>query len=136
MIASRILRAASSASTIASASAGASSLARSKVSTHLTGLAVHPNPLPALVETYQSTLSLLETLPAQSVYRQACAALTQNRLDLVKRLDTPANKDKTSEVEETISEVERAIDAGQIEEVLIQAQDELKLAAKMLEWKS
>lgn len=136
MIASRILRAASSASTIASASSGATALARSKASTHLTGLAVHPNPLPALVEAYQSTLSLLETLPATSVYRQATTALTQNRLDVVKRIHNPAASQDSAGAEETIEQVEQAIDAGQIEEVLIQAKDEMKLAAKMLEWKS
>lgn len=140
MLASRLLRTASSTSTIASASAGASSLMRAKATTEMTGLPVHPAPLQALEETYTKTLSLLDSLPSESVYRQATLALTQSRLDAVKRVQQEHQAAMTSgdkdQVESIISELERMIDAGQIEEVLIQAKDEIKLSAKMLEWKS
>lgn len=140
MLASRILRAASSSSTIASAAAGASSLARAKATTEMTGLAVHPTPINALQETYTKTLSLLEALPSESVYRQATQALTQSRLEAVKKVQSQHqsafNSGDKEQVEQVIVELESTIDAGQIEEVILQAQDEIKLAAKMLEWKS
>jgi NADH dehydrogenase (ubiquinone) 1 alpha subcomplex subunit 5 len=140
MFAARILRAASSTSTITSAAAGASSLLRAKTTTELTGLAVHPAPLQALTETYGKTLSFLQTLPSESVYRQATQALTENRLEAVKKVQNfhqdAVNSGDREKVESIIGELELEIDAGQIEEVVIQANDELKLAAKMLEWKS
>lgn len=140
MLATRLLRVASSTSTIASAATGASSLMRAKATTEVTGLPVHPAPLQALEETYKKTLSLLDSLPSESVYREATLALTQSRLDTVKKVQqehqTAINSGDKEQVESIISELERTIDAGQIEEVLIQANDEIKLSAKMLEWKS
>lgn len=140
MLATRFLRAASSTSTIASAAAGASSLARAKATTEITGLAVHPSPIKALEENYTKTLSMLEALPAESVYRQATQALTENRLEAVKRVQKDhqeaVNSGDKERLESVIGELERTIDAGQIEEVVIQAEDEIKLSAKMLEWKS
>lgn len=139
MLATRLLRAASSTSTIASASAGASSLLRAKATTELTGIAVHPAPLQALNETYTKTLSLLDTLPSESVYRQATLALTEHRLQALKAVEEShqqaVNSGDKDRVESVIEELERTIDAGQIEEVIMQADDELKLSTKMLEWK-
>lgn len=95
-----------------------------KKSTGITGLAVHPNPLPELVQTYQSTLSVLSAAPPTSVYRQSVEALTQHKLNIVKG----ANGDITA--------AEKRLDEGQIEESLDIAKDELKLAETMLEWKA
>ena len=95
-----------------------------KKSTGITGLAVHPNPLPELVQTYQSTLSVLSAAPPTSVYRQSVEALTQHKLNIVKG----ANGD--------IAAAEKKLDEGQIEESLDIAKDELKLAETMLEWKA
>jgi len=95
-----------------------------KQSTGITGLAVHPDPLPALIKTYESTLTSLEALPASSVYRQGVEALTLNKLKLVKA----ANGD--------VAKAEAALDEGQIEEAIDIASDELKLTSKMLEWKA
>ncbi|UZJ52706.1 hypothetical protein CBS101457_002026 [Exobasidium rhododendri] len=140
MLATRVLRAASSASTITSAAAGASSLLRAKATTELTGLAVHPAPVQALSETYNKTLSFLQSLPSESVYRQATQALTESRLAALKKVESfqqdAMNSGDKEKVESVIQQLELEIDAGQIEEVVIQANDELKLAAKMLEWKS
>jgi NADH dehydrogenase (ubiquinone) 1 alpha subcomplex subunit 5 len=61
-----------------------------KSSTGITGLAVHPNPLPELLETYEATLSLLSSLPASSVYRQSVEALTQHKLKLMR--DAPGRR--------------------------------------------
>ncbi|KAF9241333.1 Ndufa5, NADH-ubiquinone oxidoreductase subunit [Melanogaster broomeanus] len=95
-----------------------------KKTTGITGLAVHPNPLPALAETYQSTLSVLSSIPATSVYRQGVEALTKHKLNIVQS----ANGD--------IATVEKQLDEGQVEESLDIANDELKVAQNMLEWKA
>ncbi|KAF8501922.1 Ndufa5, NADH-ubiquinone oxidoreductase subunit [Gautieria morchelliformis] len=95
-----------------------------KASTGLTGLAVHPNPLPALRQTLESTLETLSTIPVHSVYRQATTTITQRKLGILDRADG------------NLSAVEKEIDQGQIEEVLKAAEDELSLARKMIEWKA
>lgn len=89
--------------------------------------AVHPNPIPALAETYRSTLSLVQkSLPAASSYRQSVEALTQHRLSIVEAAE-PTN---------AVDKVEKEIGQGQIEEIIIAARNELNLVAKMSEWKS
>ncbi|KAI9572932.1 NADH2 dehydrogenase [Boletus coccyginus] len=95
-----------------------------KKTTGITGLAVHPNPLPELRETYQTTLSVLSSIPSTSVYRQGVEALTKHKLNIVQG----ANGDITA--------VEKQLDEGQIEESLEIAQDELKLIQNMSEWKA
>lgn len=95
-----------------------------KRTTGITGLSVHPNPLPELTKTYESTLATLSSIPQTSVYRQGVEALTHRKLKIVQN----ANGD--------ISAAERELDEGQIEEALDIASDELKLAAKMVEWKA
>ena len=95
-----------------------------KSTTGLTGLKVHPNPLPTLIETYRSTLTQLSSIPQTSVYRQSVEALTQRKLNIVQS----ANGD--------VAVVEREIDEGQIEQVIEAAKDELSLVGKMIEWKA
>ncbi|KAH8120356.1 NADH2 dehydrogenase [Phellopilus nigrolimitatus] len=95
-----------------------------KSSTGITGLKVHPNPLPALLETYQATLSRLSEIPHTSVYRQGVEALTQRKLEIVQN----ANGDVTT--------AEKELDDGQIEEAIGIASDELSLVGKMIEWKA
>ncbi|PVG03081.1 putative NADH-ubiquinone oxidoreductase [Serendipita vermifera] len=94
-----------------------------KQTTGIVGLAVHPDPLPALKNTYTATLSALQSLPASSSYRQATEAITKSRLKIV---ESSGND---------IQKVEQSIDGGQIEEVLDAAQDELNLVAKMKDLK-
>lgn len=95
-----------------------------KSTTGITGLKVHGNPLPALAQTYETTLSALSAFPATSVYRQGVEALTQRKLNIVKS----ANGD--------IEAAEKELDEGHIEESLDIAQDELSLVQKMAEWKA
>lgn len=95
-----------------------------KRSTGRTGLKVIADPLPELVKTYQTTLSVLERMPETSVYRQGAEALTRQRLQVVEN----ANGD--------IEAAAVKLAEGQIEEALDVASDELSLASKMLEWKS
>ncbi|KAF9512609.1 hypothetical protein BS47DRAFT_1345210 [Hydnum rufescens UP504] len=55
-----------------------------KLTTGITGLPVHENPIPALTQTYRSTLALLQKdVPESSVYRQSVEALTQHRLSIL-----------------------------------------------------
>ncbi|KAH6917345.1 NADH2 dehydrogenase [Coprinopsis sp. MPI-PUGE-AT-0042] len=95
-----------------------------KRSTGITGLNVHPNPLPKLVETYKSTLSVLSSIPSTSVYRQGAEAVTKHRLSIVEKANG------------SISAVESELHDGQIEQTLDIATDELNLAKSMLEWKA
>lgn len=95
-----------------------------KLSTGIHGLAVHPNPLPELTKTYESTLSALSAIPEKSVYRQGTEAVIIRKLKIVQ------------EVNGDISEAEKQLDEGQIEEALLIAKDELSLVGKMAEWKA
>ena len=95
-----------------------------KKTTGITGIPVHPNPLPALALTYEATLAAAASIPTTSVYRQSVEALTQNKLKVLEG----ANGD--------IELVEKQLDEGQIEEALAVAEDELKLVSKMIEWKA
>lgn len=95
-----------------------------KRTTGVTGIPVHPNPLPELSQTYEATLSLASTIPATSVYRRSVEALTQNKLKIVQ------------DAKGDITAVEKQLDEGQIEEALHVAKDELKLVSNMIEWKA
>jgi NADH dehydrogenase (ubiquinone) 1 alpha subcomplex subunit 5 len=94
-----------------------------KSSTGITGLAVHPDPLPALASTYKSTLSLLQSLPETSVYRQATEAITKHRLSLVES------------AEGDIVAAEKSL-GGMVETSLEEAKAEEGVAGKMIEWKA
>ncbi|KAJ1930174.1 hypothetical protein IWQ60_000499 [Tieghemiomyces parasiticus] len=92
--------------------------------TGLRGIEVHPNPRPVLLDLYRKTLSDLAThIPEHAVYRQATTAITQHRLNVVEQT-------------EDVAKIEEALNAGQIEEIIIAAEDELKLIPKMAEWKA
>lgn len=95
-----------------------------KRTTGIHGLAVHPDPLPALITTYESTLSTLSSIPQTSVYRQSVEALVRNKLNIVKNANG------------NIAVAEQRLNEGQIEEALDTAADELSLVAKMIEWKA
>ena len=95
-----------------------------KRSTGITGLKVHPDPLPELKKTYEATLQTLSAMPLSSVYRQGTESLTTHKLRILER----SNGD--------VQAAEKELDEGQIEESLDIAQDELSLANKMLQWKA
>ncbi|GAA5858786.1 hypothetical protein JCM8547_004987 [Rhodosporidiobolus lusitaniae] len=102
---------------------------RTKLSTGITGIPVHPDPLAALLHTYNSTLALVQQIPSSAVYRQSVEAITRERLDAVNSLGGEGN-------EEQIEAVENKIGGGIVEQLIIQANDELKLAGKVIEWKA
>ncbi|GAA5995174.1 hypothetical protein JCM5350_001859 [Sporobolomyces pararoseus] len=121
----RLLAAAPSANQAATPSASL----RTKVSTGIAGYSVHPEPLRALTETYQGTLTLLQQIPASAVYRQSAESITKERLEVIKSIGGQGT-------EQEIEAIEAKIGAGLIEEVIEQAEGELQLAGKMIEWKA
>ena len=62
-------------------------------------------------------------MPTDYAYRKHTESIISERAAMVKN-------------ESNISELEKKINGGQIEEVLIQAENELNLSRKILEWKS
>lgn len=91
--------------------------------TGLTGLYQHPNPRPALIALYNHTLSVLDKkFPKESVYKQSVEAMTKNRLKIVQD-------------EEITENIENKIGGGLIEEIVIQAHEELNLAHELAELK-
>jgi ETC complex I subunit conserved region len=86
----------------------------------------HENPIPALTQTYRSTLALLQKdVPESSVYRQSVEALTQHRLSILENAK-----------EDDVLKVEKEIGQGQIEELIGAAEREFYLVEKMIEWKA
>ncbi|CUM45474.1 uncharacterized protein AC631_02052 [Debaryomyces fabryi] len=87
--------------------------------TGLTGIYQHPNPRPALIALYNHTLTVLDKkFPKESVYKQSIEALTKNRLKIVQE-------------EEITENIENKIGGGLIEEIIIQAHEELGLANEL-----
>lgn len=101
--------------------------ARVRLTTNLTGLAVHPAPFSHLTEIYSATLSLLSQMPPSAVYRQSVESITKERMSVIELLGGKG-------AETDIEKVEEKIGAGLIEEVVVMAQTELALAEKMMEW--
>lgn len=137
MLRTLVRQAASSTAQVGRSASGAGIIAgRTRLSTDICGVDVHPTPLTALQGTYASTLSVLESLPAESVYKQAATAITTQRLNIVKRIAAKeAEQGRSPDNEEAVVKLEEELDAGLVEEVLGQAEHELKLAAKMIDWK-
>ncbi|KAJ2802998.1 hypothetical protein H4R20_003067 [Coemansia guatemalensis] len=98
--------------------------ASQKVTTGIVGLPVNPAARTQLIDLYKKTLEELRTkIPEKAVYRQSVEAITAHRLKVV-------------EENEDSSVIEKLVNAGQIEELVCQAKDEIKLISKMAEWKA
>ncbi|XP_066157237.1 NADH dehydrogenase [ubiquinone] 1 alpha subcomplex subunit 5 [Euwallacea fornicatus] len=93
-----------------------------KTTTGLTGLAVSKHPHQILGTLYGKILRTLQKMPESATYRKHTEAIIKERGDVLHT--TPA-----------VEEVERKINCGQIEELIVQAENELQLARKMLMWK-
>ncbi|XP_063700066.1 NADH dehydrogenase [ubiquinone] 1 alpha subcomplex subunit 5 [Culicoides brevitarsis] len=93
-----------------------------KTSTKLTGLAVAQNPHHTLTSLYNKILRALSKMPADAKYRQFTEKIVQERAKIV--ATTP-----------NVAEIEKTIKCGQVEELIVQAENELRLARKMLGWK-
>ncbi|KAH8239921.1 hypothetical protein KR032_009352 [Drosophila birchii] len=91
-------------------------------STGLTGLAVSTNPHHTLSALYGKILRAVSKMPQEASYRKYTEQLVKQRADAVAK-----NKD--------IAALEKAVGCGQVEELIVQAENELVLARKMLGWK-
>ncbi|XP_076637517.1 NADH dehydrogenase (ubiquinone) subunit ND-13B [Colletes latitarsis] len=89
-----------------------------KKTTGLTGIAVSKNPKCELDKLYRRILKVLSTLPQESAYKRNTEKLIRDKWDIVEQ-----NNDVTA--------IEEKIGCGQLEEVIIQAQNELTLAEQM-----
>jgi NADH dehydrogenase (ubiquinone) 1 alpha subcomplex subunit 5 len=93
-----------------------------KTSTGVVGLPVVPNAVPILKALYKRILSDVSVISVTSPYRVDVEAVTKHRLSVL-------------EQEADINAVEEMIGAGQVEELIEQAEDELALIPEMAEWK-
>ncbi|KAH8323682.1 hypothetical protein KR067_002206 [Drosophila pandora] len=91
-------------------------------STGLTGLAVSTNPHHTLAALYCKILRAVGKMPQESSYRKYTEQLVNERANAL-------NNNKS------IPDLERAVGCGQVEELIVQAENELVLARKMLGWK-
>ncbi|KAF6276157.1 NADH:ubiquinone oxidoreductase subunit A5 [Rhinolophus ferrumequinum] len=71
---------------------------------------------------YAKILDVLEQVPKTAAYRKYTEQITNERLGMVK-------------AEPDVKKLEDQLQGGQIEEVILQAENELSLARKMLQWK-
>ncbi|XP_059567670.1 NADH dehydrogenase [ubiquinone] 1 alpha subcomplex subunit 5 isoform X1 [Myotis daubentonii] len=93
-----------------------------KKSTGLVGLAVCETPHERLRILYTKILDVLEQIPKNAAYRKYTEEITNERLGMVK-------------AEPDVKKLEDRLQGGQIEEVILQAESELSLARKMIQWK-
>lgn len=93
-----------------------------KKTTGLTGLLVAVEPQVTLSILYSKILRTLQKMPESAAYRKHTEALINNRAQIVKSTDC-------------VQTMEKQIGCGQIEEVIVQAENELSLSRKMLTWK-
>ena len=91
-----------------------------KMATNLTRLPVARNPHHSLGVFYSKTLRALAKMPSDYAYRKHTEQIVNERAAMVK-----ATQD--------VQELEKKINCGQIEEVMIQAENELSLARMILE---
>ncbi|KAJ4949946.1 hypothetical protein NE237_026778 [Protea cynaroides] len=96
-------------------------LAKVKETTGIVGLDVVPNARDVLISLYSKTLKEVQSVPEDEGYRKAVESFTRHRL-------------KVCQEEEEWEQIEKRIGCGQVEELIEEAQDELKLMAKMIEW--
>lgn len=93
-----------------------------KKTTGLTGLAVALEPHHSLGTLYGKLLRTLQKMPQESSYRKNTEEIIRQRAQIIKQT-------------ECIETIEKQIGCGQVEELILQAENELMLARKMLTWK-
>ncbi|CAL9069113.1 probable NADH dehydrogenase [ubiquinone] 1 alpha subcomplex subunit 5, mitochondrial [Musa acuminata AAA Group] len=92
-----------------------------KETTGIVGLDVVPNAREVLVSLYTRTLKEIQAVPQDEGYRKAVESFTRHRLQVCQE-------------EEDWEAIEKRLGCGQVEELIEEAQDELKLIGKMIEW--
>ena len=94
-------------------------MARVKETTGIVGLEVVPNAREVLIGLYNKTLKEIQTVPEDEGYRKAVESFTRHRL-------------KVCQEEHDWEAIEKSLGCGQVEELIEEAKDELKLIAKMI----
>ncbi|CAN1264403.1 Probable NADH dehydrogenase [ubiquinone] 1 alpha subcomplex subunit 5, mitochondrial [Linum perenne] len=94
-------------------------MAKIKQTTGIVGLDVVPNARQVLISLYNKTLNEIQAVPADEGYRKAVESFTKHRL-------------KVCQEEEDWESIEKKLGCGQVEELIEEAQDELKLIEKMI----
>ncbi|KAK8964527.1 hypothetical protein KSP40_PGU003004 [Platanthera guangdongensis] len=98
---------------------GSMLMAKLKETTGIVGLEVVPNAREVLISLYKRTLTEIKAVPEEEGYRKAVESFTNHRL-------------RVCEEEQDWEVIEKRIACGQVEELIEEAQDELKLIAKMI----
>lgn len=93
-----------------------------KVTTGLTGLTVAKHPHHTLGILYAKILRTLQKMPESAAYRKYTEQVIVNRSHILQN-------------NQNIEAIEKQIGCGQIEEIIVQAENELVLSRKMLDWR-
>nr|XP_019596265.1 PREDICTED: NADH dehydrogenase [ubiquinone] 1 alpha subcomplex subunit 5-like isoform X1 [Rhinolophus sinicus] len=94
-----------------------------KKTTGLVRLAVCESPHKRLRILHTKIFDVFEQIPENAAYRKYTEQITNENLGIVK-------------AETDVKKLEDQLQGGQIEEVILQAENELSLARKMIQWKS
>lgn len=94
-------------------------MAKVKDTTGIVGLDVVPNAREVLIGLYNRTLDEIKAVPEDEGYRKAVESFTRHRL-------------KVCREEEDWEAIEKRLGCGQVEELIEEAQDELKLIDRMI----
>lgn len=97
-------------------------MAKVKETTGIVGLDVVPNAREVLISLYAKTLKEIQAVPEDEGYRKAVESFTRHRL-------------KVCQEEDDWETIEKRLGCGQVEELIEEARDELKLISHMIEWK-
>ena len=122
----------------------------SKISTNLTRMAVSKNAHTKLALIYSKNLRVLAKMPTDYAYRYSIILFINNiKLSILflafiwffysfRKHTEQIVTARAALVKSVanVAELETKINGGQIEEVVIQAENELNLSRKILEWKS
>ncbi|XP_054278188.1 NADH dehydrogenase [ubiquinone] 1 alpha subcomplex subunit 5 [Macrosteles quadrilineatus] len=93
-----------------------------KETTGLTGLKVSKNPIHELSVLYGKTLRVLQKMPEEAAYRKYTEEIVSQKNNVVQNA-------------KSVADIESQINCGQVEELIIQAENELTLSRKMLTWR-
>uniref|UniRef100_UPI002540D964 NADH dehydrogenase [ubiquinone] 1 alpha subcomplex subunit 5 n=1 Tax=Euleptes europaea TaxID=460621 RepID=UPI002540D964 len=93
-----------------------------KKTTGLVGLAVSEAPHDRLRILYTKILAALQNIPRDAAYRTYTEKIVNERFNMVK-------------TEPDVGKLENKLNSGQLEEVILQAESELSLARKMVQWR-
>ncbi|XP_055664157.1 NADH dehydrogenase [ubiquinone] 1 alpha subcomplex subunit 5 [Falco peregrinus] len=88
----------------------------------LVGLAVVENPHERLRILYTKILGVLQNIPKDAAYRKYTEQIINQQFNLV-------------QTETDVQKLQDKLNSGHIEEVILQAENELSLARKMIQWK-